>query len=222
MVAYHFLWDLSFFGLYPADVTRGAWQLLVRAGGGVFLFLVGLSMNLTAAGKPLAACERQWRARGLKLWGWALLISLVTRWALGDQFVRFGILHLIGTSLLLAPLLRRWRHRIGALGAALVAGGIVARRVAVDTPWLIPLGVPPADFKSVDYWPLLPWLGVVATGLFVGQRLHPQCLQRLPPLPRYLRPVCWLGRHSLLVYLAHQPVLLAGFRLLGYTLPNLP
>ncbi|MDI3316008.1 MAG: heparan-alpha-glucosaminide N-acetyltransferase domain-containing protein [Mycobacterium sp.] len=52
MVAYHFPWDLSFFGLYPADVTQGAWQVLARAGGSVFLLLVGLSMHLTAARRP--------------------------------------------------------------------------------------------------------------------------------------------------------------------------
>lgn len=232
MVAYHFLWDLSFFGLYPSDVTRGAWQVVARAGGSVFLLLVGLSMNLTAARRPPDACVRQWRGRGLKLWGWALLISLVTRRALGESFVRFGILHLIGTALLLAPLLWRWRHLSGALGVALVAGGLAVRLISVDTPWLIPLGVTPGGFESVDYWPVLPWLGVVALGLHLGQRLGLRW-QLLPPdlrralylpssPPGWARPVCWLGRHSLLVYVVHQPLLLAGFRLFGYSLPSLP
>ena len=103
MVAYHFLWDLSFFGLYPADVTQGAWRWFAGVVAGTFLLLVGISMSLAAARRPPTACAWQWQVRGLKLWGWAVIISLVTRWAVGEQFVRFGILHRIGTALLLAP-----------------------------------------------------------------------------------------------------------------------
>ena len=227
MVAYHLLWDLSFFGLYPEDVTRGAWRWFAGVVASTFLLLVGVSMSLAAARRPPTACVWQWRVRGLKVWGWALLISLVTRWALGEQFVRFGVLHLIGTALLLAPFLWRWRRLSGAVGVALVAGGLVAYRVSVPTPWLIPLGLTPPGFKTVDYFPLLPWLGVVAIGLHIGQRLGlgwqrpaedrwPLLLSPSPP--GWLRPVCWIGRHSLVVYLAHQPVLLAGLWALGYSL----
>lgn len=227
MVAYHFLWDLSFFGLYPADVTQGAWQVFARAGASLFLLLVGLSINLAAARWPPEACGREWRSRGLKLWGWALAITLVTRWALGDQFVRFGVLHLIGTALLLAPLLWRWRRLSGALGVALVAGALAAHRFTVATSWLIPVGITPPGFQTVDYFPVLPWLGVVAIGIHVGQRLEALWQRRaqgrpaallLPSPPAWLRPFCWLGRHALAVYLVHQPVLLAGFWALGYPL----
>ena len=227
MVGYHFLWDLSFFGLYPADVTRGAWQLFARAVATTFLLLVGVSMSLAATRRPPPVCARQWRARGLKLWGWALVISLVTRWALGHRFVLFGILHLIGTAFLLAPLWWRWRRLSGILGVALVAAGQVVRRIPVEVSWLIPLGLTPADYETVDYFPVLPWLGVVLIGLYLEQRMdlgHRPLVEGPPshPLsatpPRWLQPACLLGRHSLLVYLIHQPILLLGFWMFGHSI----
>ncbi|WP_324716701.1 heparan-alpha-glucosaminide N-acetyltransferase [Carboxydochorda subterranea] len=228
MVAYHFMWDLNFFGLSSVDVTRGAWRVVARAGAAIFLLLVGVSLNLAASRRPSPAYERQWRARGLKLWGWALLISVVTRQALGEWFVLFGILHLIGTALLLAPLLWRWRHLSAVLGAAMIAGGQVARHIPVSGPWLVPLGLAPAGYQTVDYFPVLPWLGVVVAGLYLGQRLDlvgrwlaahgraPLLLVASPPV--WLRPACSMGRHSLAIYLLHQPLLLAGFWICGYSI----
>ena len=225
-VVYHLLWDLSYFGLFPVDVAGGAWEVVARAGAGVFLSLVGVSMALAAARRRSAERDRIWRRRGLALWGWALTISLVTRWAVGERYVRFGILHLIGTALLLGPWLW-WQRRHGvALGLALVAAGLAARRIPSPSPWLIPLGLTPPGVEMVDYYPLLPWLGPVALGMSLGERLlgpsgahaaraplggHP-----LAP-PGWLRPFCWLGRHALGVYLVHQPLWLALLWALGYS-----
>ena len=67
------------------------------------------------------------------------------------------------------------------------------------------LGFPPAGFHSSDYFPLLPWIFLFWTGLFLS-RLRPERDDLLlHPIPL----VTAMGRHSLLIYLAHQPVLYA-------------
>ena len=116
MVFYHFMWDMMFFGLYPHDVTSGGWRLFARSVTITFLVLVGVSMVLTAQRKRPAERNRQWLERGAKVFGWGLLISVVARIFLGEAFVLYGILHLIGTAFLLAPLLwriRRWTPLLG-------------------------------------------------------------------------------------------------------------
>jgi len=134
MVFYHFMWDMMFFGLYPHDVTSGGWRLFARSVAITFLVLVGVSMVLTARRKAPAERNRQWLERGAKVFGWGLLISVVTRIFLGEAFVLYGILHLIGTAFLLAPLLWRIRRWTPLLGAGFVAERSVdyARSLTLD------------------------------------------------------------------------------------------
>ena len=66
-------------------------------------------------------------------------------------------------------------------------------------------GFLPFDFYSTDYFALLPWLVLFLAGYF----LH-FCMgrARMEPLRRSVcAPLGWLGRHSLGIYLLHQPVI---------------
>ena len=141
---------------------------------------------------------------------------MTTRLGLGDAYVRFGILHLIGTALLLAPVL--WRLRAIGLGlaAALAAAAPLAGRLTsgAGSAWTVPLGITPPGFHSVDYWPVLPWMAAVVLGVWSGPHVGRWLAATAPP-PGLWHPVCWLGRHSLVVYLLHQPLLLALFALVG-------
>jgi Predicted membrane protein len=224
MVFYHFMWDMTFFGLYPHDVTAGGWRVFARTVATTFVLLVGVSMALTAQRKPQAERDRQWLERGAKVLAWGLVISAVTRVVLGEAFILYGILHLVGTALLLGPLLWRVRRFALPLGVAFVAAGpyLDARAGQLDAlvPWAIPLGVRPAGYAAVDYFPLVPWLGVILLGMAVGQWARPLWarLSAGRPAPRLLEPIAVLGRHSLLIYIIHQPLILGGFLLFGYTM----
>jgi len=74
------------------------------------------------------------------------------------------------------------------------------------------LGLRSENFVFVDYFPLLPWFGVVLLGLGIGNILHSHHSRRvkLPELGRFplFRPLCAMGRNSLLIYVVHQPVLI--------------
>ena len=76
-------------------------------------------------------------------------------------------------------------------------------------------GFMPKSFFSTDYFPLLPWLFLFWAGYFLHHLLG---RERLAPLRRSVcPPLGWMGRHSLVLYLLHQPVILgvltAVFRL---------
>src|SRR5690625_4244791 len=125
MVFYHLIWDMHYFGLFlAADVTVGAWHVFARSIAALFLLLVGVSFVLAAERRPAAVRDRQWMVRGGKLYGWALAITAVTWTFLGDEFVRFGILHLIATALVLAPWLWRGRALMPWLGTFVVGLGV--------------------------------------------------------------------------------------------------
>ena len=174
-------------------------------------------MHLTVA--VVDTTTRRQVKRGLALFAWGLVITGATWLFLGEGFVRFGILHLIGASVILSyPCLRLGAWNL-LLGIVLVIAGLWLRGVTVDFPWLLWLGLQPRGFSTVDYFPLLPWFGVVLIGLFLGSLLYPAARRRCPvPDLTVLPPVkglALLGRHALAIYLLHQPILIALLSVLG-------
>jgi uncharacterized membrane protein len=152
-----------------------------------------------------------------------MLITLVFL-ALGYGYVIFGILHLIGVSIVLAYPLMKLRYLNVVLGLAVIAAGAYVRAEqfvvgGVAGVLLAPLGVLPGNLFMPDYRPLLPWFGVVLLGLFAGNVLYAgrSPKQSVAALPRYspARPLAFLGRHTLLIYLIHQPILIATLWALG-------
>lgn len=226
MLVSNFLFDLVYFvGL--TWLQSQAMDLFARLVAGSFILLAGVSLtlnrNLFAAGAkcPLAASGKGFFVkvlrRGLTLMALGCVVSLATRVAAGDQMVIFGVLHLIGAGLILAyPFLGRpaWSLAVGLL---VLAASPVISGVELAHPWFLWLGLKPHGFSSVDYAPLIPWFGPMLIGLFLGSWLYPGGQPRwlLPDLSRLwpLRVLSWSGRHSLVIYFVHQPLLLAGLAL---------
>ena len=216
MVIYHFVFDLTFFGYYGVNVFAGPWRVFGRIPAVLFLLLVGMALAIgenRAEAKGSNVQSRSYVVRGLKIFGWGMVITIVSWLYIGQPVILFGILHLIGIATILAiPFLRHRHPEIWLLlGFALIAAGLRLNANPVETPWLMFLGLVPAGLFQLDYFPLLPWFGVVLTGVGLGQLLFPGGLRRLE-LPDWgevfgLRQLAWMGRQSLLIYLVHQPVL---------------
>ena len=92
----------------------------------------------------------------------------------------------------------------------LVGLGYWFSTVTVENPWLFPLGLTAKGFVSGDYFPLLPQLGWFLLGAFLGKTLYRRKTTLFPRFPAQAAPIgalCWCGRHSLWIYLLHQPLL---------------
>ncbi len=212
MIAYHGCWDLVSLGApWRWYDSYGAylWQQSICW---TFLLLSGFCFHL----------GRHRLRRGLLSFGGGLLVSAVTVLLMPEDRIFFGVLSLLGSAALLTipldGLFRRVPARLGLAGSfglflltrlvpggALGFGGTVlaylpARLYRNDLTAC--LGFPPPGFFSTDYFPLLPWLFLFWTGYFL-YRLWPE---RERPALR-LPVVTAMGRHSLLIYLLHQPLL---------------
>lgn len=223
MALFHLTWDLGHFGYIDAAIPFSA---TVKAFGHAiafaFLAIAGLSLVLSQD-RP-GARARFWRRLALVL-GAAALVSAGTYAAFPDRFVFFGILHCIAlSSLLAAPLLRvsSWKLTF-ALALAAGAAPLVLKSTLFDAPALWWVGLSTVEPLTNDYRPLLPWSGALLLGVAAGQWLREARLARkapaasgLAPARSALRPLAFLGRHSLLIYLVHQPLLFAAFGLADF------
>ncbi len=221
MIVYHLLFDLWFFSLYPVPVTSGFWKYFAVATATLFLLLVGISVTISAAHAKGTLSTRDFYLkffwRGLAIIAIAVVITIVTWWYLGgDGFIIFGIRHLIGISIILSPFFFHLGKKTLVAGALIIVAGIAFMQLR-GPAYLIPLGIFPESFYSVDYTPLFPWFGVVLVGIFLGETLYPGGLRGFS-VPKFEsargivkypgKVLTFLGRHSLIIYIIHQPVII--------------
>lgn len=211
MAVFHFTFDLELFGFAaPGTTMLPGWRWLAFLTAGSFLFLVGVSLWL-AHGQGIR-WRGYWRRLAM-IAAAAAAITVVTFLAIPDAFIFFGILHCIALSSLLGlAVLRLPAAVLIALGAAVLWLPQAVRFEALDAPWFWWTGLQATGVRAVDYVPIFPWFGPVLFGIAAARLMaRAGAWERLArwQAPGLLRALAWPGRHSLAVYLAHQPVLVA-------------
>jgi uncharacterized membrane protein len=127
----------------------------------------------------------------------SIAITVVTYLLYPRNFIFFGALHCITTTSVVGVFL------VGRPRLALVLCILLVIPDIIFQPTLIPLSKW-LNVVSVDYVPFYPYVGIV----FLGIYLESIGFHRIPLPPNILtRPVEFIGRHSLLIYLLHQPIL---------------
>ncbi len=210
MFAFHFRFDLILFGLLPQKIIATPffyWHARIVAGS--FMTLAGLSLWL-AHGQTLR-WPAFWR-REAKLASAAALVSLGTYLALPDDWIFFGILHSIALGSLLALPFLRLPAPITLLCGALVIGAatVLPPLVQWNHPALRFIGLQTLQTPTMDLEPLLPWFGLMLLGLGLGRALAPFAPYAALPDTKLIRALAWPGRSSLVIYLVHQPILMAA------------
>lgn len=214
MVIFHIVFDISYFGIFPVSVSTGFWRYFGLSTASLFLLIVGVSFSVsyTRAAASLSRWQmyRKFLHRGIGIFALGLLVTLGTWLYLGDGFVIFGILHLIGISIILAPFFYRLGKYNFFLGIGIILLGFAIGNFSGPN-WLLPLGIRPATFWSVDYTPIFPWFGMVLIGIGAGSILYPNGVREFSitqVAPTGSTVVIFSGKHSLFLYLMHQPLIL--------------
>jgi uncharacterized membrane protein len=212
MAIYHLSWDLAYFHLAPVDLpATPPMRLFSHAVAGAFLVLAGISLAL--AHRNGVRWRPFWRRLALVV-GAAALVTGATYFFAPDETVFFGILHCIAAaSLLAAPLMRMNPWAALAVGAACLIAPLLFASALFNPPPLVWLGLGTVPPDTLDWRPLLPWSGCVFVGLALTRlnmrALIGSSLAQWRPKVRAARALAWAGRHSLAIYLIHQPILFA-------------
>lgn len=202
MIIYHVFFQLNFFGIYSVDVFNGWWYIFARSIAIIFLLLVGISIVLSYRSRK-SNFRNLYRGKIVMLV--ALGVSLVTFLTFPEYTIYFGVLHFIAFMLLLSPFIVRLRsYPLVILSIVSIAIGFWFKSLIVESKYLFWIGLRSSTFKTFDYFPLFPWLGVVFLGMFLGKIYYDNAKSLEFMNFNFLN---WFSRNSLLIYLIHNPII---------------
>ena len=205
MVIVHLLYDLN----TPAVESTWLYQLALNRGAILFILLSGVCSSLSR--RPIR--------RGLMVFGGGVICSLATLslhrlgFAPKSIIIYFGILHCLGVCMLLGAITKKLPTLlILSLGIILIAANQWLQKQGFSGNWYtMPLGFPPKAFSTADYFPLLPNFGYFLIGSAIGKYVYREKSTRFPNVNTrspLIAALTFSGRHTLTIYLLHQPVIL--------------
>lgn len=168
--------------------------------------------------------------RGIKLISVALALTLGTSIATyffnADCLIIFNVLHLLSCGIFIYALVEFVERKcsispkltnflLGMIGSfAIIMGDTISNfNGTVNSPILIPTGIiMKCTPNMADYMPLFPWIGVFMVGALVGRVAYKDKKTVMPYKNNVTRkitaPFEFIGRHSLVIYIVHQPIVI--------------
>lgn len=214
MFFYHFCFDLNYFGWIEVNFYQSVFWLALRAAiVTLFLSLVGVSLVLANRNQ-----SRLWRdriPRLSRLLFCAALVSAASYAIFPQSGIFFGVLHFILLASVLGQCALAFSDRmLLILGVVSLSMGLVVQHPFFDQFAWQWLGLMTYKPITEDYVPLLPWFAVVVLGMIWARRDRGfLCLDY--PLHGVGKYLAWMGRHSLLLYMLHQPIFMGCLWLIG-------
>ncbi|MBT6291633.1 MAG: DUF1624 domain-containing protein [Rhodospirillaceae bacterium] len=216
MFVYHFSWDLTFFRMADFQIfSDWKWIWFAKFIASIILFVMGVAQVMARRRNP-AGLDPTVILRRLAIIAVAAgLVSAATFIVDARSYIFFGILHHIAAASVILLAI----HRLPSVVLVVLAAGVALapeylRFDFFNADYFLWLGLYTDAPGSVDYVPLLPWLALPLAGVLAGRIMFrgdavPAMLAWAPNDP-VSKAVHYLGRHSLIVYLIHQPILFGG------------
>jgi uncharacterized membrane protein len=208
MLIFNYAFTLKFFGLLNLS-SEFFWSMFPLCVAASFVFISGVSNYISNTHNS----KKHIFLRGARIFVIGVGITLATFLTFPRYTIYFGILHLIGLSAMLSPFLARFGKFNIILGLTILAIGVSG--ISTSSPlllWLLNYN----GFSSFDYEPVIPWFGIFALGFGTSALLSRKIRKpRHASQPVFVKPITFLGRNTLLIYLLHQPILFGVLMLLG-------
>lgn len=217
MVLFNYTFAFKFLKIYAIAESSSFfyWKIFPAIIAFVFIFLAGISLYISSVKKGRNATIMH----GLRIFLLGIGITIVTFLFYPEWAVLFGILHLIGLGIILATFLVSFSWNF-ILGVIVIFFGIILQQFTFNFPWLLWLGFIPKHFTTFDYFPMLPWFGIVLLGVEIGKKLYENGKRnfKITDFSKNLvvKFLCFAGRNSLFIYLIHQPLLVVVLYFIGF------
>ncbi|PWB54767.1 MAG: hypothetical protein C3F06_03970 [Candidatus Methanoperedenaceae archaeon] len=216
MVLFNYSITLDFFKLIEIPSGYLYHYILPISIASIFIFMSGVTAHVSYE-KHNEKLTRRYLIRGMKLLFLAFLITLFTYVFVRPNTIFFGILHFFAVASFLIPIFIKY-HKLNLIaGLSIIISGIYLQQRTFNYPYLLWVGFVPENFSTFDYFPLIPWLGVVLLGIYYSGYIVKK-IEGITFMGEFSKIFMFLGKHSLFIYLIHQPVLIllliaSGFKL---------
>ncbi|MBW6462203.1 MAG: DUF1624 domain-containing protein [DPANN group archaeon] len=214
MIFYHTLYDLNYFTYINFNLWSGPFWFIGRTSATIFILLVGISLTISFSKirnkYNKTKILQKYILRGAKIFSLGLMITAMTYLFLDKGTIYFGILHFIGLSIIIIYPFLKLKNANLILGSAIIATGLYLKTFTINIPYFLFLGLRPESFYTLDYFPLLPWFGIILIGIYFGHTFYPDGKRKIkiPKIQKYVKPLTTLGQKSLIIYIIHQPILI--------------
>jgi uncharacterized membrane protein len=224
MIIYHTFYDLDLLGNFSFPVNQGKLWIIGRSSAVLFIYTAGIALSLSYSRYRLKHHENRnpwhkYAKRGIRIFLWGSLITLVSWFAYPPMPIIFGILHFLGISIIIAYPLIEKKHANLIVAGVVITIGFYLKTIRVADDWFLWLGVHSTSFQTLDYFPLLPWFGLVLVGIATSNHLYPAYERKfdVPDMTGFapVRLLTAMGKKSLAMYLLHQPAIILVLYLLG-------
>jgi len=206
MVIFHTVFDLNRFVGMGINYLSGFWYWEGKTSALIFIFLAGISSGFS----------KNSISRGSKVLAYGMMITLVTYIFFREQYVRFGILHLLGISMILFPLFKKMNNMLLFISSAVIAlTAIPLKNTMVKTSLLLPFGAVYKEFATVDYYPLSPYLSMFLLGV-LAYKMYYYKKQSLYEFSYENKYISAISKNSLAIYLIHQPIIISAIFLFKF------
>lgn len=214
MLIFHLCYDLNYFGYIHIDIYQGNFWIYFR-NTIVAIFLVSMGISLSLAHTPYIKWHKI-KQRILILLGASLLVSVATYFVFPSAWVYFGILHFILFATVLGLFFLPY-PRLSFIVSILIYITYTLEYIHMHWLWdFVDENIIKLPLHPVDSVGLMSWFPFVLIGMpMMSYGYHKTLLQNsyFKPSFKHNQALALLGRHSLLIYLIHQPILF-GFLML--------
>jgi uncharacterized membrane protein len=220
--------DIVFMVLFNYSITLDYFKLIEIPSGylyhyilpisiaSIFIFMSGVTAYVSYE-KHKEQLIRKYFIRGMKLLFFAILITLFTYVFVRPNTIFFGILHFFAVTSFLIPIFIKYNKLNLIAGLSVILSGVYLQQRTFNYPYLLWVGFIPENFSTFDYFPLIPYLGIILLGIYYSGYIVKK-IEGIKFTGGFPEIFMFLGKHSLSVYLIHQPLLIlllmaSGFKL---------
>ena len=216
MVLFNYSITLDYFNLIIIPSNYLYRYILPVSIASVFIFISGVSAYVSYQ-KQKENVTRKYLIRGMKLLFYAILITLFTYVFVRRNTIFFGILHFFAVTSFLMPIFIKYNKLNLIGGLSLILSGVFLQQQTFRFSYLLWLGFVPENFSTFDYFPIIPWMGVILLGVYYGRYIVEKT-EKIKFNSNFSNIFKFLGKHSLTVYLIHQPLLILFLIVFGFKL----
>ncbi len=214
MVLFNYSITLDYFNLISIPSNYLYRYILPVSIASIFIFISGVTAYVSYQ-KQKEKVTRKYIIRGMKLLFYAILITLFTYVFVRPNTIFFGILHFFAVASFFIPVFIKYNKLNLIVGLSLILTGVFLQQQTFHFSSLLWLGFVPEKFSTFDYFPIIPWLSVILLGIYYGKYIVSKT-EKIKFNSSFSGIFKFLGKHSLTVYLIHQPLLIMFLIAFGF------